>query len=84
MANKSVIMKFSVTTEEQSIILVKAKKSNMNLRSYLSFPVLVKEIVVFKELNEFAHQLSKVGTNLNQLRCSPTERRYNVLILRRH
>ena len=67
MANKSVIMKFRVTPEEQSIILAKAQKSNMNLSRYLSFSALDKEIVVFQELKEFAHQLSKVGTNLNQL-----------------
>ena len=60
-------MKFRVTPEEQSIILVKAQKSNMNLSRYLSFSALDKEIIVFQELKEFAHQLSKVGTNLNQL-----------------
>lgn len=60
-------MKFRVTPEEQSIILEKAQKSNMNLSRYLSFSALDKEIIVFQEIKEFAHQLSKIGTNLNQL-----------------
>ena len=67
MAYKSAIMIFRVTPEEQSIILAKAQKSNMNLSRYLSFSALNKEIFVFHEIKEFAHQLSKIGTNLNQL-----------------
>ena len=67
MANKTIIMKFRTTPEEQKIILAKAQKSNMKLSRYLSFSALDKEIFVFQELKEFAHQLSKAGTNLNQL-----------------
>ena len=67
MANKTIIMKFRTTPEEQKIILAKAQKSNMKLSRYLSFSALDKEIFVFQELKEFTHQLSKVGTNLNQI-----------------
>ena len=58
---------FRVSQEEYDLIISKAQKSNMKLSRYLSFSALDKEIFVFQELKEFAHQLSKVGTNLNQL-----------------
>ncbi len=66
-ANKTKIVKFRVTPEEYEIILEKAQKANMNLSRYLSFSALEKDIVVFEDLKEFTHQLSKVGTNLNQI-----------------
>lgn len=67
MANKSVVLKFRVTPEEQKVIQAKAQKSNMKLSRYLASSALEKEIFVFQDLKEFTHQLSKIGTNLNQL-----------------
>jgi len=66
-ANKTKIIKCRVTPEEYEIITKKAKKSNMNISRYLSFSALEKDIIVFEELKEFTHQLSKVGVNLNQI-----------------
>ena len=66
-SKKIIRLSFRVTEEEYDEIISKAQKSNMNLSRYLSFSALDKEIVVFQEIKEFAHQLSKIGTNLNQL-----------------
>ena len=66
-SKKIMRLSFRVSEEEYDEIISKGQKSNMNLSRYLSFSALDKEIFVFHELKEFAHQLSKIGTNLNQL-----------------
>lgn len=39
----------------------------MNISQYVSLSALGRDIVIIEDLKELMHQLSKVGTNLNQL-----------------
>ena len=39
----------------------------MNISRYVSLSAIDKDIVVFEDLKELIHQLSKLGNNLNQL-----------------
>lgn len=39
----------------------------MNISQYVSLSALDRDIVVFEDLKELIHQLSKVGNNLNQI-----------------
>jgi hypothetical protein len=56
-----------MTEDEVEQIKKKAKKANMSFSNYVISSALNKEIVVIDGIKDFTHQLSKVGTNLNQL-----------------
>ena len=56
-----------MTEDEVEQIKKKAKKANMTFSNYVISSALNKEIVVIDGIKDFTHQLSKVGTNLNQL-----------------
>lgn len=56
-----------VTDTEYRQIEGKAKKAKMNMSQYVSLQALERDIVVYEGLKEHTHQLSKLGTNLNQV-----------------
>lgn len=56
-----------MSEEEIENIKRKAKKANMTFSNYIISSAMNKEIVVIDGIKDFTHQLSKVGTNLNQL-----------------
>jgi hypothetical protein len=55
-----------VTDTEYRQIERKAKKAKMNMSQYVSLQALERDIVIYEGLKEHTHQLSKLGTNLNQ------------------
>jgi len=56
-----------MTEEEIKKIKIKAKLANMTFSNYVISSALNNEVIVINGINDFTHQLSKVGTNLNQL-----------------
>ena len=56
-----------VTDTEYRQIERKAKKAKMNMSQYVSLQALERDIVIYEGLKEHTHQLSKLGTNLNQV-----------------
>lgn len=56
-----------MTENEVEQIKKKAKRANMTFSNYVISSALNKEIVVIDGIKDFTHQLSKVGTNLNQI-----------------
>lgn len=56
-----------MTEKEYQAIKKKSDASKRTFSSYIINASLNKNIVVINELKAFIHQLSKVGTNLNQL-----------------
>ncbi|MFT9495863.1 plasmid mobilization protein [Anaerosolibacter sp.] len=65
--NKTKFIGFRVTEAEYKKIEQKAQKAKMNISQYVSLSALGRDIVVFEDLKELIHQLSKVGNNLNQI-----------------
>ena len=65
--NKSKFIGFRVTEAEYNKIEKKAQKAKMNISQYVSLSALDRDIVVFEDLKDLIHQLSKVGNNLNQI-----------------
>ncbi|WDV44088.1 plasmid mobilization relaxosome protein MobC [Clostridiaceae bacterium M8S5] len=57
---------FRVTDTEYKQIERKAKIAKMNMSQYVSLQALERDITIFDGLKEHTHQLSKLGTNLNQ------------------
>lgn len=55
-----------VTDTEYRQIERKAKKAKMNMSQYVSLSALGRDIVIIDGLKEHTHQLSKLGSNLNQ------------------
>jgi hypoxanthine-guanine phosphoribosyltransferase len=66
-ANKTIKITFRVTPKEYEKIEKKAQKSKMNISQYVSLSALGRDIVIIEDLKDLTHQLSKVGTNLNQV-----------------
>lgn len=66
-ANKTIKITFRVTPKEYEKIEKKAKKAKMNISQYVSLSALGRDIVVIEDLKDLTQQLSKVGTNLNQV-----------------
>lgn len=56
-----------MTENEMERIKKKAKSANMTFSNYVITSALNNEIIVIDGIKDFTHQLSKVGTNLNQL-----------------
>lgn len=67
MRKRKVQTNIRMTEEELGIIKRKAKKANMTFSNYAISSALNKEIIVIDGIKGFTHQLSKIGTNLNQL-----------------
>lgn len=56
-----------MTEEEIEFIRRKSQKANMTFSNYVISSAFNNEIVIIDGIKDFTHQLSKVGTNLNQL-----------------
>jgi hypothetical protein len=56
-----------MTEDEIKKIKKKAKSANMTFSNYIIASALNNEVIVIDGIKDFTHQLSKVGTNLNQL-----------------
>ncbi|MDT8716065.1 plasmid mobilization relaxosome protein MobC [Clostridium sp. 19966] len=67
MRKRNVQTNIRMTEDEIEQIKKKAKKANMTFSNYVIASALNKDIVVIDGINDFTHQLSKVGTNINQL-----------------
>ncbi|QGH04661.1 MobC family plasmid mobilization relaxosome protein [Streptococcus dysgalactiae] len=67
MRKRNVQTNIRMTESEVEQIKKKAKRANMIFSNYVISSALNKEIVVIDGIKDFTHQLSKVGTNLNQL-----------------
>lgn len=67
MRKRNVQTNIRMTEDEIEQIKMKAKKSNMSFSNYVIASALNKQIIVINGIKDFTHQLSKVGTNLNQL-----------------
>ncbi|WP_416390146.1 plasmid mobilization protein [Tepidibacter hydrothermalis] len=79
--NKSRFIGFRVTENEYRKIEKKAQKSKMNISQYVSLSALGRDIVVIEDLKELTHQLSKVGTNLNQVTMLAHQGKVNTVDL---
>ena len=66
-SNKVKRINLRVTEKEYEKIAKKAKKAKLNISQYVSLSALGRDIVVFEDLKELIHHLSKVGNNLNQI-----------------
>lgn len=66
-SNKVKRINLRVTEKDYEKISKKAKKAKLNISQYVSLSALGRDIVVFDDLKELIHQLSKAGNNLNQL-----------------
>lgn len=64
--NKERFIGLRVTDAEYRQIERKAKKAKMNMSQYVSLSALDRDIVIYDGLKEHTHQLSKLGSNLNQ------------------
>jgi len=67
MRKRNVQTNIRMTQEEVEQIKKKANKANMTFSNYVIASSLNKEVVVIDGIKDFTHQLSKIGTNLNQL-----------------
>lgn len=67
MRKRNVQTNIRMTEDEIEQIKKRAKKANMTFSNYVIASAFNKEIVVIDGIKDFTHQLSKVGTNLNQL-----------------
>ncbi|WP_027626202.1 plasmid mobilization protein [Clostridium lundense] len=67
MRKRNVQTNIRMTEDEIEQIKKKAKKANMTFSNYVIASALNKDIVVIDGIKDFTHQLSKVGTNINQL-----------------
>lgn len=56
-----------VTDEEYKLIVSKAKNNNLSISEYTRKILLEDRVVIVPGVIELAKQVSKVGTNLNQL-----------------
>ena len=67
MRKRNIQINIRMTENETERIKKKAKGANMTFSNYLITSALVNEVIVIDGIKDFTHQLSKVGTNLNQL-----------------
>lgn len=67
MRKRNVQKNIRMTEKEIEVIRKKAKKTNMTFSNYLISAAVNKDIIVIDGIKDFTQQLSKVGTNLNQL-----------------
>jgi hypothetical protein len=65
--NKNKYISFRVTESEYTLIKSKAEKAGMTISKFASKSILGQNIYVIKGVKDFTHQLSKIGTNVNQL-----------------
>lgn len=56
-----------VTAEEKAKMLQNANVMGVTLSRYVRNSCLEKEIILIDDLKEFAKELNKIGTNLNQI-----------------
>ena len=67
MRKRNIQTNIRMTEKEIERIKKKAKRANMTFSNYVISSALNKEVIVIDGIKDFTHQLSKVGTNLNQL-----------------
>lgn len=67
MRKRNVQTNIRMTEDEIEQIKKKAKKANMTFSNYVIASAINKDIVVIDGIKDFTNQLSKVGTNINQL-----------------
>ena len=67
MRKRNVQTNIRMTQEEIEFIKRKSIKANMTFSNYVISSAFNNEIVIIDGIKDFTHQLSKVGTNLNQL-----------------
>jgi uncharacterized protein (DUF1778 family) len=65
--NKVKRITFRITEAEYNKIKKKAQKSKLSISKYVSLSALDRDFVVIEDLKDLIHQLSKIGSNLNQL-----------------
>lgn len=67
MRTRNIQTNIRISEDEIKIIKMKTKKANQNLSNYVISSALNNEIIVIEDIKDFTHQLSKLGTNMNQL-----------------
>lgn len=67
MRKRNIQTNIRMTEDEIIKIKKKAKLANMTFSNYVILTALNNEVIVIDGIKDFTHQLSKVGTNLNQL-----------------
>lgn len=67
MRKRNIQTNIRMTEDEINKIKKKAKLTNMTFSNYVISSALNNEVIVIDGIKDFTHQLSKVGTNLNQL-----------------
>lgn len=67
MRTRNIQTNIRMSEDEIKIIKMKAKKANQNFSNYVISSALNNEIIVIEDIKDFTHQLSKLGTNMNQL-----------------
>lgn len=67
MRKRNIQTNIRMTEKEIERIKKKAKRANMTFSNYVISSALNNEVIVIDGIKDFTYQLSKVGTNLNQL-----------------
>lgn len=67
MRKRNIQTNIRMTEKEIERIKKKAKRANMTFSNYVITSALNNEVIVIDGIKDFTHQLSKVGTNINQL-----------------
>lgn len=67
MRKRNIQSNIRMTEKEIEIIKKKSKRANMSFSNYVINSALNNEVIVIDGIKDFTQQLSKVGTNLNQL-----------------
>lgn len=78
MRKRNIQTNIRMTEDEVKKIQKKAKSANMTFSNYVISSALNNEVLVINGIKDFTSQLSKVGTNLNQLTMLCHQGRINV------
>lgn len=64
---KTEVIPIRVTKADKSIIEAKAKVAGVSRSKYIENAALDKKIIIIDGIKDLTHEVSKIGTNLNQL-----------------
>lgn len=73
---RKIIINFRVTPSEKKNLQEKAEQAHMSLSSYLVALSENKKIVVAENIPELVYEISKIGTNINQIAHIGNSQRY--------
>ena len=78
---KDNVIVIRVTKQEKERLIRKSQKAEMTLSEYLIEQGLERDIVIIENVNNFVHELRKIGNNINQLTYWANSGMINVVYL---